>query len=76
MHRPFLTTVSFKSEDGGEVRVEYAVSATDTLEAKAELERRFFDLEVFGYTIENIAAAPRLQALLLKLPPRCIMLLA
>lgn len=76
MHRPFLTTVSFKNEDGGEVRLEYAVSATSTLEAKAELERRFFDLEVFGYTIEHIVSAPRLQALLLKLPPRCIMLLA
>ncbi len=76
MHRPFLTTVTFKSELGNEFRLEYAVSATDTLEAKAELERRFFDLEVFGYTIENIVAAPRLQALLLKLPPRCVMLLA
>ncbi len=76
MHRPFLTTVTFKSGLGNEFRLEYAVSATDTLEAKAELERRFFDLEVFGYTIENIVAAPRLQALLLKLPPRCVMLLA
>ena len=49
---------------------------TSSLEAKAEIERRFFDLEVFGYTIEHIVSAPILQALLFKLPPRCIMLLA
>ncbi len=54
MHRPFLTTVTFKSEHGDEVRLEYAVSATDALEAKAELEKRFLDLEVFGYTIEKL----------------------
>jgi len=41
MHRPFLTTVSVKNEDGGEVRLEYAVSATSTLEAKAEIEGAF-----------------------------------
>jgi hypothetical protein len=76
MHRPFVTTVRFENEDGSVVRLEYAVAAVDTLDAKTELERRFRDLEVADYAIEKIVEATRLQARLLKLPPRCVMSLA
>ena len=76
MHRPFVTTVKFENEDGDIVRVEYAVAAVDTSTAKIELERRFLDLEVDGYTIERIVEATTLQARMLKLPPRCVILLA
>jgi hypothetical protein len=41
-----------------------------------ELERRFLDLELDRYTIEKIVEATTLQARMLKLPPRCVMLLA
>jgi hypothetical protein len=58
------------------VRVEYAVAAVDMSAAKTELERRFLDLEVDGYSIERIIEATTLQARMLKLPPRCVMLLA
>lgn len=76
MDRPFVTTVKFENEDGAVVRVEYAVAAADTIAAKTELERRFVDLEIVGYTIERIMEATMLQAQMLKLPPRCVMLLA
>jgi hypothetical protein len=76
VHRPFVTTVKFENEDGDIVRVEYAVAAVDTSAAKIELERRFLDLEVDGYTIERIVEATTLQARMLKLPPRCVILLA
>jgi hypothetical protein len=76
MHRPFVTTVKFENEVGEVVRVEYAVAAVDTRSAKTELERRFVDLEIVGYTIERIIEATTLQAQMLKLPPRCVMLLA
>ena len=46
MHRPFVTTVKFENENGGALRLDYAVAAVDTADAKAELERRFLDLEV------------------------------
>lgn len=73
MHRPFVTTVKFENENGGALRLDYAV---DTADAKAELERRFLDLELDRYTIEKIVEATTLQARMLKLPPRCVMLLA
>jgi hypothetical protein len=76
MHRPFVTTVRFENEVGDVVRVEYAVAAVDTTDAKTELERRFLDHEINGYTIERILEATTLQARMLKLPPRCVMLLA
>ena len=76
MHRPFVTTVKFENQDGGVLRLDYAVAAVDTIAAKTELERRFLDLEVDGYTIERIVEATALQARMLKLPPRCVMLLA
>jgi hypothetical protein len=76
MHRPFVTTVKFENEDGDVVRVEYAIAALDTIAAKAELERRFVDLEIVGYTIEQIIEATTLQAQMLNLPPRCVILLA
>ena len=72
----FVTTVKFENSAGDVMRSEYAVAAVDTIEAKTELERRFLDLEVAGYTIERIVEATTLQARLLKLPPRCVMLLA
>ena len=65
--------------DNGKVRerrLEYAVAAVDTADAKTELERRFLDLEVEHYTIEKIIEATTLQARMLKLPPSCVMLLA
>ena len=76
MHRPFVATVRFENEDGDVVHVEYAVAAVDTIAAKTELERRFVDLEIVGYTIERIMEATTLQAQTLNLPPRCVMLLA
>ena len=76
MQRPFVTTVKFENQDGGVLRLDYAVAAVDTIDAKTELERRFVDLEVDGYTIERIVEATTLQARMLKLPPRCVMLLA
>jgi hypothetical protein len=76
MHRPFVTTVKFENENGGALRLDYAVAAVDTADAKAELERRFLDLELDRYTIEKIVEATTLQARMLKLPPRCVMLLA
>jgi hypothetical protein len=76
MHWPFVTTVKFEIDDGSVVRLEYAVAAVDMTAAKIELERRFLDLEVHRYTIEKIVQATTLQARMLKLPPRCVMLLA
>jgi hypothetical protein len=76
MHWPFVTTVRFENEEGGVLRLDYAVAAVDVIAAKAELQRRFLDLELGRYTIEKIAEASTLQARLLKLPPHCVMLLA
>ena len=76
MHWTFLTTVRFQNGDSGVVRLEYAVAANDTTEAKKELGRRFLDHEVFGYTIENIVAASDAKAASLNLPARCVMQLA
>jgi hypothetical protein len=76
VHRPFVTIVKFESAAGGVMRLDYAVAAIDTTDAKTELERRFLDLEVDGYTIERIIEATTLQARMLKLPPHCVMLLA
>ena len=38
--------------------------------------RRFLDLELDRYTVEKIVEATTLPARTLKLPPRCVMLLA
>lgn len=75
MFWPFLTIVKFKTEDGDVVRLEYAVSAIDRNHAKSELKRRFLDKEAFGYVVEKVTAATSLEALALKLPERCVMLL-
>jgi hypothetical protein len=40
MHRPFVTTVKFENENGIVMRLECAVAAADTADAKTELERR------------------------------------
>ena len=50
---PFKTTIAFRNDDGGELRLTYAVSAGDMIEAKCELERRFEALGIFGYTIAD-----------------------
>ena len=68
MHRPFVTTIKFENEDGGALRLDYAVAAVDTTDAKAELERRFLGLEMDRYTIEKIVEVTTLQARMLKLP--------
>jgi hypothetical protein len=75
MSWPFLTTVKFENENGSVVRLEYAVSAIDHNRARSELSRRFLDQEVFGYEIEKVTAATRLEAMSLGLPERCVMLL-
>jgi hypothetical protein len=56
--------------------LEYAVSAIDRNHAKSELKRRFLDQEAFGYVVEKVIAATSLEALALKLPERCVMLLS
>ena len=76
MHRPFVTTVKFETKTGGVMRLEYAVAAVDTANAKTVLKRRFLDLEAEHYTIEKIVQATTLQARMLKLPPSRVMLLA
>lgn len=76
MFWPFLTTVRFKSRNGSVVRLEYAVSAADRGHARSELERRFLEQEVFGYTIEKVTAATSLEAMSLDLPAECVILLA
>ena len=68
-----VTTVKFENENGGALRLDYAVDAVDTADAKAELERRFLDLELERYTIEKIVEDTALQARMLKLPPRCVL---
>jgi hypothetical protein len=73
---PFKTTVKFVNSDGEIVRLQYAVSARDTLEAKHELERRLLSLEVFGYTIEDVVAVTRQEAASMSLPVGCVMMLA
>jgi hypothetical protein len=75
MYWPFKTTVKFRNDDGREIRLTYAVSAGDLIEAKCELERRFLSQEVFGYTIEQIVAATKQEATIFNLPARCIQLL-
>ena len=75
MYRPFKTTVKFKSDDGREVRLQYLVSADNSIEAKCELERRFLNQEVFGYKIETIVAATSAAAAIFKLPAGCVQLL-
>ena len=76
MHRPFVTTVKFENEDGGALRLDYAVAAADTADAKANLSAAFSISKWTDYTIEKIVEATTLQARMLKLPPRCVMLLA
>jgi hypothetical protein len=75
MFWPFLTTVKFQNENGGVVRLEYAVSAVDRDHARSELKRRFLDQQVFGYEVEKVTAATSLEAMALKLPERCVILL-
>ena len=73
--RPFKTTIAFRNDDGGELRLTYAVSAGDMIEAKCELERRFEALGIFGYTIETIIAATNREANRYNLPAGCVQFL-
>jgi len=75
MYWPFKTTIAFTNNDGGELRLTYAVSAGDMIEAKCELERRFETLSIFGYTIETIIAATNREANRYNLPAGCVQLL-
>ncbi len=75
MYWPFKTTVSFRDDNGRQIRLTYAVSAGDMIEAKCELERRLLSQEVFGYTIERIVAATKEEAAEFNLPAGCIALL-
>jgi len=72
---PFKTTIAFRKDDGGALRLTYAVSAGDIIEAKCELERRFLDLGICGYTIEEIVAATQREADRYNLPAGCVQLL-
>jgi hypothetical protein len=73
MHRPFVTTVKFEVARYVPI-TRHSVDTPST--PRLKLERRFLDLEVDRYVIEKIVQATTLQARMLKLPPRCIMLLA
>ncbi len=75
MYRPFKTTVKFTGHDGRETRLQYLVSADNSVEAKCELEHRFLGQEVFGYTIEKVVAASEQEAATFKLPAGCVQLL-
>jgi hypothetical protein len=75
MHWPFKTTVCFKNTNGPDARLDYLVSAGDSVEAKSELEHRLINHEMFGYIIEHVAAASKEEAASYTLPPGCIMLL-
>jgi hypothetical protein len=75
MNWPYKTTVRFKNDHGREIRLTYAISAGDMIEAKCELERRFLSQEVFGYTIERIVAATKEEAAKFNLPAGCVVLL-
>jgi hypothetical protein len=75
MYRPYKTMVKFKFHDGNEQRVQYLVSAGNSIEAKCELERRFHDRELFEYKIENVVEATRQEAAFFDLPAGCIQVL-
>ena len=75
MSWPFKSTVKFTANDGRELRINYLVSAGNSLEAKAELKRRFLSLEIFGYRIERVVAATRQEAAIFNLPAGCIQML-
>lgn len=76
MYWPFKTTVRFRgSYDETESRLDYLVSAGNSIEAKMELQRRLEGQEVFGYKIESVVAATREEAAQFTLPAGCVMLL-
>jgi hypothetical protein len=75
MYWPFKTTIAFRNDNGEELRLTYAVSAGDMIDAKCELERRLKDLGIFGYTIETIVAATNREANRFNLPAGCVQLL-
>jgi hypothetical protein len=46
MHWPFVTAVRFENEDGGVLRLDYAVAAVDVIAARKELQRSFLILKL------------------------------
>lgn len=75
MYWLFKTTVRFQSDDGIVSRLDYLVSAGNTIEAKCELESRFLSQEIFGYKIESVIEATEEETVDFKLPAGCVMLL-
>ena len=69
---PFLTTVKFKKPKW-QRRPPGIRSFRGRSGATKNLERRFLEQEVFGYTIEKVTAATNLEAMCL--PERCVMVL-
>jgi hypothetical protein len=70
MHWPFKVTAKFLADDGRELRLEYLVSANNSVAAKSPHRQ-----EVLGYTIEKVEPATEQEAALFKLPAGCIQLL-
>jgi hypothetical protein len=75
MYWPFKTTVKFAADAAQEIRLEYLVSAKNSIDAKSELERRLLGQEVFGYIVEKVVAATKQEAAMFKLPSGCVQLL-
>lgn len=72
---PFKTTISFRGNASLRTTYVYAVSAADMIDAKTEIERRFRDQELSGFTIERIEAATQQEASTYNLPAGCVQLL-
>ena len=53
MHWPFKTTAKFRADDGRELRLEYLVSANNSVAAKYELERRLNSARDIGVRLYN-----------------------
>ena len=72
MHRPFVTTIKFENEDGGALRLDYAVAAVDTTTLRRNWNDAFSISRWTDTRIEKIVEATTLQARMLKLP--CVLL--
>jgi hypothetical protein len=57
-------------------RLDYWVSATDSVEAERMLKARLIDHEVFGYRSARARPATKTEAAWINFPPNCVMLLA
>ena len=62
MHRPFVTTVKFENENGGALRLDYAVAAVDTFTRPLRVaHRRDQGLEGIEHHV-RATEAPELRA--------------